>query len=39
MPEREPFALFPRAIGDWRGGMPEVLEPAVRAPWGPTTTT
>jgi exosortase D (VPLPA-CTERM-specific) len=29
MPEREPFALFPRALGDWRGGMPEVLEPSV----------
>jgi exosortase D (VPLPA-CTERM-specific) len=29
MPEREPFALFPREIGPWRGGMPEVLEPAV----------
>ncbi|MEO1505995.1 MAG: exosortase-associated EpsI family protein, partial [Pseudomonadota bacterium] len=33
-PEREPLALFPRVIDDWRGGLPEILEPAVQRSLG-----
>jgi len=30
-PEREPLALFPRDVGAWRGGSPQILEPNIRA--------
>jgi exosortase D (VPLPA-CTERM-specific) len=30
IPEREPMALFPREVGDWRGETPRLLEPEMR---------
>jgi exosortase D (VPLPA-CTERM-specific) len=33
-PEREPLALFPRDVGGWRGGSPQILEPSVRSSLG-----
>ena len=30
-PDREPFALFPRQLGDWRASLPAPLDPAVEA--------
>mgnify|MGYP005850004467 CR=1 FL=1 len=34
VPAREPLALFPRELGEWRGAMPQILEPRVRAALG-----
>lgn len=34
VPPREPFALFPRQMGEWRSGLPKQLEPAVEKTLG-----
>jgi exosortase D (VPLPA-CTERM-specific) len=34
IPPREPLALFPRDLGDWRAASPQILEPRVRASLG-----
>jgi len=34
VPPREPFAVFPRQLGDWQSGAPARLEPAVERSLG-----